>query len=513
MWSIAELLERGAPRLDAIARSGSTRSRLVDMARALPAALSRRIYLEVWLGQLRPRIDLIAKVEASERDLLAGKVASPLDGSAAAELGWERLAAFGRAWSEPGSRLDTGVKAVWLEFDLDPTDPDASMPAPRIFVDFHREAHRHPSVEARLDLARDVLRLLAGAERLEAAEPLRACLLHLPRAGTMPYLGVFAGADGELTLRACITGLAADLPQYMATIGWPGDSDALAQRVLGPLSRSQPGGAHPAVVQLEVAPRLDRRIGLEYAFARPGRPGLSSEASFLAELVRRGWCTADNREAVESWPDQSIELLPHDVWHSRVARQLAHVKVVVADMVVAKAYLRLAFDLLPGGTLIGSRPRLLAPLADGAPALSRRAGLPSGGGEPTAPVAQPRDRALDRPRQRGGTRVAGPRIELSGGMAMMMSSAQQEALEKILTRAGVDVDFRRGLLADPRKAILDAFGVRIPSDFRVKFIERGRDVDALIVLPDLRDPNGELCDGDLDAVAGGIGEPDPDPEW
>lgn len=96
---------------------------------------------------------------------------------------------------------------------------------------------------------------------------------------------------------------------------------------------------------------------------------------------------------------------------------------------------------------------------------------------------------------------------------MMMSSAQQEALEKILTRAGVDVDFRRGLLANPRKAILDAFGVRIPSGFRVKFIERDRDVDALIVLPDLRDPDGELCDRDLDSVAGGIGEPDPDPEW
>jgi len=96
---------------------------------------------------------------------------------------------------------------------------------------------------------------------------------------------------------------------------------------------------------------------------------------------------------------------------------------------------------------------------------------------------------------------------------MTMSSAQQEALEKILARAGVDLDFRRALLVDPRKAIQDGLGVRIPPGFRVKFVERDENVDALIVLPDFQRPDGELSDCDLEAVAGGGGAADPSEAW
>ena len=95
---------------------------------------------------------------------------------------------------------------------------------------------------------------------------------------------------------------------------------------------------------------------------------------------------------------------------------------------------------------------------------------------------------------------------------MTMSTAQQEALEQILTRAAVDLDFRKALLVDPRKAILDGFGVRIPATFRLKFIERAKDVDALIVLPDFQRQDGELEDDDLEMVAGGT-ESDPPPPW
>jgi hypothetical protein len=95
---------------------------------------------------------------------------------------------------------------------------------------------------------------------------------------------------------------------------------------------------------------------------------------------------------------------------------------------------------------------------------------------------------------------------------MTMSTAHQEALEQILTRAAVDLDFRKALLVDPRKAILDGLGVRIPASFRVKFVEREKTVDALIVLPDLQRLDGELEDDDLDAVAGG-GDTDPSNNW
>jgi hypothetical protein len=87
---------------------------------------------------------------------------------------------------------------------------------------------------------------------------------------------------------------------------------------------------------------------------------------------------------------------------------------------------------------------------------------------------------------------------------MKMSSAQQAALQKILARASVDVGFRTALLIDPRRAIMEGVGVRIPPGFRVKFIERDENVDALIVLPDLERANGELRDDQLDWVSGGL---------
>lgn len=76
-------------------------------------------------------------------------------------------------------------------------------------------------------------------------------------------------------------------------------------------------------------------------------------------------------------------------------------------------------------------------------------------------------------------------------------------LHEVAVRASTDAEFRTRLLHDPAKAIYDAFGVTIPTGHVIRFIEKPRDVDTLIVLPDLRHPAGELDEDDLDEVAGG----------
>jgi hypothetical protein len=96
--------------------------------------------------------------------------------------------------------------------------------------------------------------------------------------------------------------------------------------------------------------------------------------------------------------------------------------------------------------------------------------------------------------------------------AARMSPKEQRALEAILHRATVDFDFRQALLTSPREAIQLAYGVRIPAHFHIKFIERDADVDALVVLPDFQQPNGELSDDSLDGVSGGTGS-GTDPSW
>ena len=86
---------------------------------------------------------------------------------------------------------------------------------------------------------------------------------------------------------------------------------------------------------------------------------------------------------------------------------------------------------------------------------------------------------------------------------------RQRLLDEIMRRASEDTSFRTFLLSEPKEAIYQTFGVRVPLNFRVQFIEKGADIDALVVLPDMARTNDELTDDDLDAVAGGTGNPPP----
>jgi hypothetical protein len=89
---------------------------------------------------------------------------------------------------------------------------------------------------------------------------------------------------------------------------------------------------------------------------------------------------------------------------------------------------------------------------------------------------------------------------------MLQSDNERRALQSILDRASTDVAFRERLLTDPHDAILDAFGVTIPANFRIKFVERQPGVDALVVLPDKVTRAAELTDDELEAVSGGVDE-------
>src|SRR6185369_366609 len=61
-WSVADVLDRLAPPTDE-ALTGAARARLHALAVHLPAALTRVVYLESWIGQPRPRLDLIVKID------------------------------------------------------------------------------------------------------------------------------------------------------------------------------------------------------------------------------------------------------------------------------------------------------------------------------------------------------------------------------------------------------------------------------------------------------------------
>ena len=77
-----------------------------------------------------------------------------------------------------------------------------------------------------------------------------------------------------------------------------------------------------------------------------------------------------------------------------------------------------------------------------------------------------------------------------------------DLLKEVVERAGEDREFRARLLADPAAAIRMTFGVILPHNYRIRFMEKPADLDALIVLPAVR-VREELDDDALDLVAGG----------
>ncbi|HET6232702.1 MAG TPA: hypothetical protein VFE05_21685 [Longimicrobiaceae bacterium] len=82
------------------------------------------------------------------------------------------------------------------------------------------------------------------------------------------------------------------------------------------------------------------------------------------------------------------------------------------------------------------------------------------------------------------------------------ASGGQTRWDPILARAASDTAVRNGLLSDPRGTIRAEFGIELPRDFQVRFVEKGAALD--VVLAAAPDPDGGLSEDELDSVAGGV---------
>ena len=88
-------------------------------------------------------------------------------------------------------------------------------------------------------------------------------------------------------------------------------------------------------------------------------------------------------------------------------------------------------------------------------------------------------------------------------MSEMSSRTGME--RRLVARSLQDDAFKRRLLADPRTAVEEELGTRLPEGVRVEAVEETADT-IYLVLPttsSLGGESGELSDLDLEAVAGG----------
>ena len=88
----------------------------------------------------------------------------------------------------------------------------------------------------------------------------------------------------------------------------------------------------------------------------------------------------------------------------------------------------------------------------------------------------------------------------------MQSEAEVKA--HIAMKAAEDDEFRARLVADPRAALEEETGLRLPDDYRLHVHEESA-TDAHMVLP----PRPELSREQLDNIAGGRGYRGQAPSW
>jgi len=303
-------------------------------AERLPAGIVHAFYLECRLGGVVSPVDLIVRVDAAGREILAGRsplarVVAPPD----CRRAWARIGRFCEAWSDD-PRLRRTIAQLWFEFDMAKcTDVHRATlaPAPSVFIGFKSAAVAGLSADGWRALMDTVLAHLAPeAARAGAGRTVLSAIMARPAGTPVPFLGVMLGRPVQAVRLYLANVSASQIPSTVRGMGWPGDAGeltALLDAVAGP-----PPGVAPRVGMLhvdldgEILPKL----GVEYTLERREQVrGRLVETCFLDRLVELGLCAADKRDALASWPGHAVRALPHELWTSVVARRVNCIKVLI----------------------------------------------------------------------------------------------------------------------------------------------------------------------------------------
>ena len=355
MHSVAQTIGQLAPQLPPALVGPAASSRLRALADSLPAALTSWLYLECRLRRDAERVDLIVRVDQRGRDILTGdNPVISLDAALHRHQVWRGVRALARGWSDPSSSLYRGVERIWLEFDSHEADiarASRDWLAPGVFIEFAREVYAQHSREDRLGVAMAALRSLMSDGMTPAmVRNLRRCWELLPSGAAIPYVGLFP-ARGSDAVRVCVAGLGdADLPSYLRALRWPGSYRDLHSAMAAFLSPSRAARPRMTIVNLDVGAELGADAGIEYILSHAAQQrGNILEREFLDHMVRSGYCSAAKCDALLGWPATSLQMLPHELWRSRVSRRVNHLKLSYGDGALpeVKAYLSANHEFHP----------------------------------------------------------------------------------------------------------------------------------------------------------------------
>jgi hypothetical protein len=341
--TLADSLELVLPHLSPALAGPEDVARLRQASQALLPSLPGGF--EFRLGTGASQVDLLQSVprEAGYPARLQSHIDANNFGQQPA---WQRVREFCAAWSDPASKLFSGVPHIWLEFDLD-SDAAAQSPSPSIFASFDSTLSPVPDA---LEILQAALPALAGPVPAPLWASVERCIRACPERAVVSHLGAML-ARSLAGVRLNIAGLAcAQLPAYLRQAGWPGPLDEV-ERLADWVFQH----AEWVTLGLDVGAGVYPKFGLECSFDPKHADQAARWAGLLDACVARGVCTDSQRAGLMAWPglinpiNAAQPWPPHLMLRSLAAtanqlifirRRISHIKLIYqpGELLQAKGY-------------------------------------------------------------------------------------------------------------------------------------------------------------------------------
>ena len=208
---------------------------------------------------------------------------------------WERVHGVCREWSTPRTLLHDGLAELWCEIDVEPSRGATALSdvVPSVFAVLDPAVR----VDGRALATRVLEHLLDEAQRNALQAVLDCCAAECRGRARLSHIGVMLGRP-VAAMRLHVSDLAlAQVPSYLADVGWRGDVDrawTTARLLLDHADRM--------VLCLDVVgDRLLPRLGVECFFDQ--KVGIDPRwPALLDGLVDAGLATSQKAAALARWP-------------------------------------------------------------------------------------------------------------------------------------------------------------------------------------------------------------------
>lgn len=341
--TLADSLELVLPHLSPELAGPDGLARLRQASQALLPSLPGGF--EFRLGTGAAQADLLQRVPREAG--YPARLQSHIDANALGQQpAWQHVRDFCADWSDPASKLFSGIHHIWLEFDLD-SDDAAQAPSPSIFAGFDTSL---PVPDA-LQILQAALPALAGPVPAPLWASVERCIRACPEPAGVSHLGVML-ARPLAGVRLNIARLAhAQLPAYLRQVGWPGPLDEVE-----PLADWVFQHAEWVTLCLDMGDGVYPKFGLECSFDPKHADQGPRWAVLLDACVARGVCTDSQRAGLLAWPGLIDPISAAQPWPRHlmlqslaapasqlifIRRRISHIKLVYQprQTLQAKGYL------------------------------------------------------------------------------------------------------------------------------------------------------------------------------